>query len=71
MAQAPVMLKVSPAELQIIDDALRMYAWVNKSLAYPLERKHPLEGFQHIVRGNDHRTLLMKANKIRQDIGLK
>jgi hypothetical protein len=71
MAQAQVTLKVSPAELQMIDDALRMYAWVNRDLANPQGRKHPLEGFHHIVRGNDHRVLLMQANKIRQDIGLK
>lgn len=71
MAQAQVTLRVSPAELQIIDDALRMYAYANRFLYKPEGHEYPLEGFQHIVRGNDHRVLLMQANKLRQDIGLK
>lgn len=71
MAQAQVTLKVSPAELQTIDDALKMYAYANRFLTKSLGHKHPLEGFQHNIRGGDARILVIQANKLRQDIGLK
>ena len=73
MAQAQATLKVSPRELQVIDDALRMYAYVNRDLARPEDRAraHPLDGFQHIIRGGDARMLVVQADKLRKDIGMK
>ena len=71
MTQAQVTLKVSPAELQIIDDALRMYAYVNRYLHQPEGHEYPLKGFQHITRGGNPLALLLQANEIRKDIELK
>jgi hypothetical protein len=70
MAQATVTLKVTPNELQVVAEALRMYARANRDLAKDSDL---LEGYQLLVSIGDgnNRKLAMMATKIRQDIGLK
>lgn len=72
MTIAVVTLKVTPNELQVISEALKMYAYANRHLTKEYA-KHPLDGYQHdtSIGQNDPRRLVLAANKIRQDIGLK
>jgi hypothetical protein len=71
MAQAQVTMKVSPNELQVISEALRMYAFAMRRIKRE-DVKHPLDEFKvDLSVGGDHRKLSMAADKIRQDIGLK
>lgn len=72
MAQATVSLKVTPNELQIIDEALRMYVYANRNI-HRDDRAHPLEGLKLnlSIGENDHRRLALCAEEIRRGIGLK
>ena len=72
MAIATVTLKVSPLELQIIDEALKMYAFANRRL-HREDCAHPLEGYQHSasVGEGDPRRCAGLATLIRQNIGLR
>jgi len=64
MAKATVSLTVTPLELQIIDEALRVLAQVGK---YPDERiRANLDLFDGVPR-----DLVMMAQKLRRDMGVK
>lgn len=72
MAQATVSLKVTPNELQIIDEALKMYTYACRNI-HRDDRAHPLNGLKLnlSIGGNDHRRLAAHADEIRRDIGLR
>lgn len=70
MATAKVTLTVKPEELQVIDEALRMYSFALKRLGY-VTHEHPLEHYRLKILSGDNRKESMMAEKIRQDIGLK
>jgi hypothetical protein len=68
---AVVTLKVTPKELQIINEALGMYAQVLSNV----DRRQPMfEGMKQIdlsVHDGNAYQGLMDTNRIRKDIGLK
>ena len=70
MMNATVTLKVTPNELQIIDAALKMYAY---AMIEREGRTHRLDGYQLdlSICDGDPRMAMMAAQKIRRDIGLK
>jgi len=72
MARATVSLKVTPNELQIVDEALRMYAYACRNI-HRDDRAHPLDGLKMnlSIGENDHRRLAMVAEETRRGIGLK
>ena len=71
MAQAQVVIKVTPNELQVIDKALEMYTYACRNMNRD-DRNHPLDGFKINLAfaGNDPRKAAIVASKIKQDIGL-
>jgi len=71
MAQATVTLKVTPRELKVIDEALRMWAFAAGNLNAP-GYDHPLQGYQFdLTMVNSSRIeATTVANRIRKDIGL-
>ena len=72
MASAIVTLKVTPQELQVIDQALRMWSYASGNL-HDNAYAHPLERYQHdltMVGGNPLQATMI-ANKLRKDIGFK
>lgn len=71
MAHAVVNLRISPLELQIVDEALRMLRHVAmytcQDAADPLENFTPNWG----LTSNDPRKLSLQCEALRRDIGLK
>lgn len=71
MASAQATLKLTPSELQVVSDALAMYAYAMKRFYRDATGDNLLAGHTLKMRGNDSRKLTIMAERIRRDIDLQ
>jgi len=76
MAQATVTIKITPLELQVITEALKMLGYVSRHCVRDpgaVEKPQPLAGYQYdlILAEGDPRKLAVLAERIRGELGLR